>query len=205
MPPRLPHTARTELSDLSASVGNRIRHLRTARGISLSALAATTQLGKGTLSELERGRRNPTLDTLFAIATALSVPLGDLLVADTAGPAEDRHAAPGAHGQNVDAELLGHWAEPAEIVEVYRMVVRRGRRESRHHVTGVVESITVVDGEITVGNIDAPIPLVAGQSHTFPGDRDHVYEGRAERSSTVLVMRYPAGTGEAGTSGDCSG
>ncbi len=202
MPPRSSHTARTELSALSTSVGHRIRELRTARGVSLSALAATTQLGKGTLSELERGRRNPTLDTLFAIATALSVPLGDLLVADAAGPAEDQHAAPGAHGQNVDAELLGRWSEPAEIVEVYRMVVRRGRRESRRHLVGVIESITVVDGEIAVGSTDAPVRLVAGQSHTFPGDRDHIYEGRAERSSTVLVMRYPAGTGEAGTSGD---
>lgn len=200
MPPRLPHMAHAELSDLSAAVGNRIRTLRTARGVSLSALAAITQLGKGTLSELERGHRNPTLDTLFAIATALSVPLGDLLAADDAGPAEHQRTAPGAHGQNLDAELIGRWNEPTETVEVYRMVVRRGRRESRRHLTGVIESITVVHGEISVGGTDAPARLVAGQSHTFRGDQDHLYEGLAERSSTVLVMRYPAAG--AGTSGE---
>lgn len=63
-----PASAAATFPDLTASVGKRIRTVRTRRGISLSALAASTQLGKGTLSEVERGQPNPTLDTLFAIA-----------------------------------------------------------------------------------------------------------------------------------------
>jgi XRE family transcriptional regulator, regulator of sulfur utilization len=46
------------------AVGARIRALRTERGLSLSALAAAAGIGKGSLSELETGHRNPTLDTL---------------------------------------------------------------------------------------------------------------------------------------------
>ncbi|WP_306210125.1 helix-turn-helix domain-containing protein [Actinoplanes sp. RD1] len=184
--------------DLSASVGERIRDLRTQRGISLSALAVATGLGKGTLSELERGRRNPTLDTLFAIATALSVPLGELLVSGDGDPAPDRPGGPHAHGQNIEAELIGRWTEAAEVVEVYRMTVAQGRRQSGSHAAGVVESITVVSGEIEVGVAGDPARLVGGQSHTFPGDRDHCYEGLAPRSSTVLVMRYPPPAGEPG-------
>jgi transcriptional regulator with XRE-family HTH domain len=182
--PRPPGAFVPSFPDLSASVGERIRDLRTQRGITLTALAAATRLGKGTLSELERGQRNPTLDTLFAIATALSVPLGNLLV-------KDLGTGPHARGQSIDAELIGQWTELAEVVEVYRMTVSQGRRQSASHASGVVESITVVSGEIAVGANDDPAHLVGGQSHTFAGDQDHFYEGLAQRSSTVLVMRYP--------------
>ena len=65
--------------DAGASAGARIRQLRTERGLSLSALAAAAGIGKGTLSELEGGRRNPTLETLYAVAGPLGVPLAALL------------------------------------------------------------------------------------------------------------------------------
>ncbi|GAA3614850.1 XRE family transcriptional regulator [Kineosporia mesophila] len=194
MPPRQPRppgAEPTSFPDLSASVGDRIKDLRTQRGLSLTALAAATRLGKGTLSELERGQRNPTLDTLFAITTALSVPLGDLLVATSGDLGPGRPPGPQAHGQNIDAELIGRWTEPAELVEVYRMTVGQGRRQSPGHTAGVIESITVVSGEVAVGPTDDPAHLTSGQSHTFPGDQDHVYEGLAHHSTTVLVMRYP--------------
>jgi XRE family transcriptional regulator, regulator of sulfur utilization len=179
------------LPELSASIGSRIRGLRTRRGISLASLAIDTRLGKGTLSELERGRRNPTLDTLFAIATALSVPLGDLLTAPSNGPDINRDSRPRAHGQSVDAELIGRWTEPGETVEVYRMTISFGQRQSHSHAAGVTETVTVISGEVLVGCNSAPARLASGQSHSFPGDRDHFYEGLLERSSTVLIMRYP--------------
>jgi transcriptional regulator with XRE-family HTH domain len=191
MPTRQPGAAATSFPDLSASVGERIRGLRTRRGMSLTALAVATRLGKGTLSELEHGQRNPTLDTLFAIATALSVPLGDLLVSESSDLVPGRSPGPHAHGQNIDAELIGRWTESAEVVEVYRMTVSQGRRQSPSHAPGVVESITLVSGQIAVGANDAPAHLVSGQSHTFAGDQDHFYEGLVHRSSAVLVMRYP--------------
>ncbi|HLU53085.1 MAG TPA: helix-turn-helix transcriptional regulator, partial [Acidimicrobiia bacterium] len=51
-------------AEFAAIVGARVRDLRKARGMSLGALAKATGVGKGTLSELESGRRNPTLATL---------------------------------------------------------------------------------------------------------------------------------------------
>lgn len=177
--------------DLAASVGHRIRTLRTQRGITLSALATATRLGKGTLSELERGQRNPTLDTLFAIATTLSVPLSDLLGASPGGTGVGDDTRPTAHGQNVDAELLDRREDGPEILEVYRMRIGAGRRQSRPHAAAVLESITVIRGTVVVGPLDAPVRLSSGQSHTFRGDTVHVYEGLADHSSAVLVMRYP--------------
>lgn len=89
------------------------------------------------------------------------------------------------------ASLLGRWSERAEIVEVYRMTIARGRRQSRPHAAGVTESLTVINGTVRAGGQGAPADLSSGQAHTFRGDQDHVYEGIAPLSSTVLVMRYP--------------
>ncbi|HEY9293380.1 MAG TPA: helix-turn-helix transcriptional regulator, partial [Microlunatus sp.] len=49
------------------AVGRRLREVRVSRGLSLSELARQAGIGKGSLSEIETGRRNPTLETLYAL------------------------------------------------------------------------------------------------------------------------------------------
>src|ERR1700759_4422891 len=56
-----------------------LRRLRIARHLSLSELARATTMGKATLSGIENGRANPTVETLAALAAALRVPIGELL------------------------------------------------------------------------------------------------------------------------------
>jgi len=63
----------------TALVGGNRKRLRTASGLSLAALAAASGVAKGTISELERGRGNPTVETLFALAYALEATLADLV------------------------------------------------------------------------------------------------------------------------------
>lgn len=176
------HPVPLAFADVTSEVGGRIRSLREERRITLSALALTTGLGKGTLSELERGRRNPTLDTLFAITTALELPLSALLV-----PADE----PQVVDHDIQARLLGRWEEDATTVETYRMSIAAGTRRSRAHAQGVQETLTVIRGRVRVGPDDAPVELVDGQSHTFAADVDHHYQGMVETTSTILVMQYP--------------
>ena len=49
------------------NLGARLRELRVERGMSLSELARRAGVGKGSLSEIESGRRNPTVETLYSI------------------------------------------------------------------------------------------------------------------------------------------
>lgn len=59
---------------LAAKVGARIRELRTERGLSIAALAASAGLSKGHLSSVERGLVLITVNTLEVTARALGVP-----------------------------------------------------------------------------------------------------------------------------------
>jgi transcriptional regulator with XRE-family HTH domain len=59
-------------------VGREIRRLREARGWSQAKLAGDTGMGVSGISQIETGARNPSAATLWKIAGALGVEVGDL-------------------------------------------------------------------------------------------------------------------------------
>ena len=74
------------------AVAANVRALRNARGLSLGELADASGTGKATLSRIEAGQANPTVETLFALADALGVPLG-ALTADRSAAVQHVRAA----------------------------------------------------------------------------------------------------------------
>ena len=54
-------------------VGNNVRRLRLAAGLSQAALAAKMDVDRAYISGLEKGDRNPTILTLWHVAQALDV------------------------------------------------------------------------------------------------------------------------------------
>jgi transcriptional regulator with XRE-family HTH domain len=71
--------AMTELDDIEQVVQTRLRSLRTTLGLSLGELAARTNLSPSTISRVETGKRNISLDILVPLARALQVDLDTLL------------------------------------------------------------------------------------------------------------------------------
>ena len=58
--------------------GNRIAEIRRSKGLSQRALAEALHVSPGYISRLEAGHRGAQLDTLYAVAAALGVPVTDL-------------------------------------------------------------------------------------------------------------------------------
>jgi len=82
----------------TAIIAAAIRRERELAQISLSALAAKAGLAKSTLSQLEGGKGNPNVETLWALATALGIPFSSLFEAASSRP---RGADPrGGRGQH---------------------------------------------------------------------------------------------------------
>ena len=59
--------------------GQRLRHLRRTRGLTLTELGERVGRAPSALSLLENGRREPKLSLIEQLASALSVPAADLL------------------------------------------------------------------------------------------------------------------------------
>src|SRR5688500_18157681 len=65
---------------MSVDIGERIRSLRTARGLSQEEVARRTGIGLKSYGDLERGRtRDPHYSTLRGVARALGVRVEELL------------------------------------------------------------------------------------------------------------------------------
>ncbi|WP_300285539.1 helix-turn-helix transcriptional regulator [uncultured Alistipes sp.] len=60
-------------------IGERIRQLRTERGISQQDLAALCDFEKSNMSRIESGKTNLTLKNMYKISRALGVRLSELV------------------------------------------------------------------------------------------------------------------------------
>jgi transcriptional regulator with XRE-family HTH domain len=174
------------------AAGRNIRRLRTAAGQSLADLAAAAEVSKTTLHGLEQGEGNPTLSTLWALATALGVSLGELLEPSAPPVAVVRaDEGPRADGDAVHARLL-HRIAVRGTVEVFAIEVDAAEQASQPHLPGVSECMVVTGGGIRTGPSDAPVDLAGGDSVHFGAASPHLYQGLAGRNTAVLLMLHPA-------------
>lgn len=60
-------------------LGSTVRRLREKRGLSQKGLALKASVTMETIGRVERGKGNPCLETLWAIAAALDTTLGELV------------------------------------------------------------------------------------------------------------------------------
>ena len=172
-------------ADTAAGTGLRIRRLRSERGLSLSELARRAGIGKATLSGLETGTRNPTAETLYAIAGQLAVPLAALLSAPD--------AAPTVEGEAVSATLLEAFRDGAVSTELYRLTIHPGAVQiSPAHAPGVVEYLTVFSGTARVGPVAAIRVVTAGEHASWVSDGPHSYAAiGGEPVEASLLIRHP--------------
>ncbi|MFI6811843.1 helix-turn-helix domain-containing protein [Nonomuraea sp. NPDC050328] len=166
-----------------AQLGRHVRRLREARGLSLSELARRAGLGKATLSGIENGTRNPTLETLWAITAQFGVPLTALLE----GQGE-------VYGTAVEAKLLQVFDDGEVSYELYRIRVPPGvTQSSPAHHAGVTEHITVFRGTLRAGPPGRPMTAGPGEYLTWTADEPHTYAALGEEVvEASLLMRYVA-------------
>jgi transcriptional regulator with XRE-family HTH domain len=184
-------------ADVGGAIAANLRRLRTARRMSLATLAARADVAKATLTNLEQGRGNPTIETLWSLALALGVAFSDLLedrretatlVVRAQRGARVRGSTPG--GQ-LDLRLVDR-IERGGLVEVFDMFLPASTEHlGSPHGTGVIERVFVHAGTITVGPAGDPITLGPGDYARYSGDSPHVYTSAGEDVHGMLLVGYP--------------
>ncbi|HWE90346.1 MAG TPA: helix-turn-helix transcriptional regulator [Pseudonocardiaceae bacterium] len=83
---------------LREAIGDRLRHARTTKRRTLRDVSRVARVSLGYLSEVERGRKEPSSELLAAICDALDLPLYELLglVAADVRAVDEVAAAPAA-------------------------------------------------------------------------------------------------------------
>ena len=174
----------------AADVAANLRALRARQRLSLGQLAARAGMSKGTLSKLETGAGNPTLDTLAALAAALAVPMAELFAAAHAGIEVVRAGEGIDMSQPGAGALLVHvMARDALLVEVHDLTMDEGHAEtSATHGEGSWEHVLVRSGRISVGPLDDPAELGEGDYAVYPGDRPHRWEALGPGPARVWAL-----------------
>ncbi len=179
--------------DFVRGVAANIRTLRRNAGLTLAELAGAAGLGKSTLAQLESGRANPSVETLWAIAAALEVPFARVIEEQRAAlrvvraadaPVLRSEETPGWAGRSLAA------TDRRGTFEIYALDLEAGTtRHAQAHQAGVTEYLLVVTGRLRAGPAAGPVELSAGDLLTFEADVAHVYEA-LETTHCVLVQSY---------------
>jgi transcriptional regulator with XRE-family HTH domain len=181
--------------DIDVVVARNLKRVRTARGVSLSTLARTSGVARATLYQMEAAQGNPTIDTLFAVSTALRVALSEL-VTDSEPPAVQIIRAkdgPQVAGSALSARLIRRFDAGARVLELYDLRIFPGGQTDAHaHPAGVIEHVLVSQGTLATGPPEHLAELGPGDYISFRADVPHHYRALSDDPViATLLMDYP--------------
>jgi len=159
--------------------------------MSVSELARRAGVSKATVSQLETGSGNPSVETLWALGVALDVPFAVLVDEHASAPtlirADDIDGVPSSAASAYSASLLSA-SPPGARRDVYMIRVEPGepRRSDPHH-PGTIEHVVVISGQARIGPAEEPVLLNPGDYLSYPGDAAHVIEATTPGTSAVLI------------------
>ena len=175
-----------------AAIAESLRRERTRAGISLAELARRAGLAKSTLSQLEAGTGNPSIETLWSLGVALGVPFSRLVEPPRTVVRVVR-AGEGPRLQSDQADFVATLLAAGSADtrrDIYVMELEPGKaRDAAAHIPSSVEHIVVGAGRIEAGPAGETVELGPGDYATFPGDVPHHYSA-LEDSWAVLIMEH---------------
>lgn len=182
-----------ERTRIQATLAANLRRLRIARQLSLSELARATSMSKATLSGIERGRCNPTVDTLASLAGALRVSFSELLEELPLGEvrvirASQRQAQALAGTQQVSLDSLTR--ATGSLTEL--VLQPRQLYEPKPLAADARAHVYVLQGKLIAGPLERVTELAAGDYASFPADGPHAYESGRLPARALLLTQVPA-------------
>lgn len=169
--------------------------------MTLSALAEQAGVAKSTVSLIERGQGNPSIDTVWALAEALGVPFASLFHDDP--PTEDLTVVRGSDAEAVAVDRAGLKTEGfvgrhlltrtgGDLIEIYHLEVEEGAvRHADAHVSGLFEHLVITAGTVEISTDAFCETVSAGDLISFRADRPHTYRVIEGPVRFVSMHEYP--------------
>lgn len=173
--------------DELASVGPRLRAARKERGWTLDELAERAGMSASTLSRLESGKRQASLELLLPLTRRLGIRVDDLL----APPEEDprvRRASIRRGGLTI-APLTREESE----VRAFRITYRPGAPLPEPRVHPGYEWLYVLSGRLRLRLGDQEIVLEPGEAAEFDTMTPHLLSADGEHPAEVISIFNAAG------------
>jgi transcriptional regulator with XRE-family HTH domain len=182
-------------------IARNLRRWRMTREMTLSALAEQAGVAKSTVSLIERGQGNPSIDTVWALAAALGVPFASLFHDEpptddvTVVRADDESLIAVDHaGLDTDGLVIRHLLTRTggALIEIYTLELEEGAvRHANAHVNGLFEHLTIAAGTVEISTDSFTEVVSQGDLISFRADRPHTYRVIEGPVRFVSVHEYP--------------
>lgn len=177
--------------DILSMLPARLKQARRAQDLSLEAVAKLSGVSRSMVSQIERGVSSPTVSVLWNLTRALQVDFAGLLEEQQRRKIEVLRAQEVPTIENRGAGCSIRILSPPEDVgdhEVYELrFSKNGVLESEPHARGTRESLTVIEGTLTVVSGDASERLQAGETARYAADVPHRLEARGKARAFLIV------------------
>lgn len=170
-----------------------MKEIRSAKGLSLEEVTKLTGVSKAMLGQIERGISNPTVSTLWKIATGLKVSFSFFLE-DEKSEVEfvEKSSIEPIQEETGQMKLYPFFPyQPGKNFEVFQIELSAGSKHcSLPHSQGVEEYIFVLEGELVIEIADSFYSLNSSSSLRFDGGVPHVYHNNSTSKVSFMNLIY---------------
>jgi transcriptional regulator with XRE-family HTH domain len=178
----------TLIAEALDQVGPRLKRIRQERGVTLTALSATTGISKSTLSRLETGQRRPSLELLLPLALAYRVPLDELVGAPEVGDPRVRLKPRRVNGRTV----IPLTRQPGGV-QAWKIVVPTTKSKPDLKVHEGYEWLYVIAGRMRLLLAEHDLELGPGEVAEFDTRVPHWFGSTGSEPVEVLSIFGPQG------------
>lgn len=186
------------LNDTSQLLAQAVRAHRESRGLSLGSLAEKAGISKASLSKIEAGQGNPSLEVLRRIADALNVPTGALFAGENH---PQLHVIRSGEGQVVTSDsglsirhlLVEGRNHRTTIEELY--LPAQTTYHSLAHLPGTLEFLHCLTGDLRLGPAGQEVLLQPGDAVWFSADLPHTYSSVTGARALSVILYPPSALG----------
>jgi transcriptional regulator with XRE-family HTH domain len=186
--------------------GAALKSLRIGRGWTLADVARKTGIPVSTLSKVENGKTELTMDRLLCISVALEVNIADLFGSPAREPAardRARRSITRLGEGNVVASSYGDYCYHAQdLLEkrasplIANIRARTLEEFGEYHRHEGEEFLLVLEGELSLHtDTYAPVRLRKGESIYFDSEMGHAYLCASEEACRILLICVAEGRG----------
>lgn len=183
------------MDNINRIVAENLKQIRERQKMSLDMVSKLTGVSKSMLGQIERGEVNPTITTVWKIATGLKISFSTLINR----PEADYEVVRLASIQPL-FEDQGHYRnypvfsfDDKRRFEVYYIELDvDARLDATPHPDGTQEFITVFSGELSILVSQQTLTAAAGDSVRFKADASHQYRNIGQVLCKVsMIIYYP--------------
>jgi transcriptional regulator with XRE-family HTH domain len=195
-----PLTRRGSAATLPPPIGGKLRQLRKRKTLTLGDVEALSGISKSMLSQIERGKVNPTFATLWNLTRSLDIGIGELL--DEVSSAGDNirrfehveiHSTPVI--SSADGLVQTRILSPRRYslaVEWYEVIVQPGGAlRANAHGNGEWEHMTAVAGSVVAEIGDEDVKMQTGDTVRYSADQPHGMRNEGSEEAKVFLVVVP--------------